>query len=564
MSKATKDKDKYDAIVIGSGITGGLAAKILCEGGLKTLVIERGRDVKHGDYPTAHDDPWDLPNHDQLTPDELRKNPLRSRAGNIKPSNQHWYMQDAEQEYVEEKPFMWVRGNQVGGRSLIWGRQVYRWSPDDFTANLRDGIGVDWPIRYDDVAPWYDYVEQYIGVSGKAEGIPQIPDGKFLPPMQMNCLEGHIAEKIKSHYQDRIMTIGRVANLTQTHNGREACKYRDRCDRGCPYGAYFSSLSTTLLDAADTHNLTLAADQIVTEIIYNPENQKAKGVRVLDKQTGEYHLYNAKLIFLNASTINSTWLLLNSKSARFPDGMGNDSGELGHNLMDHYIGGGASGDTDLFKDKYYAGRRPNGIYIPRFQNLKNDQSQKNYIRGFQYQGRASRSQWDRHIPEAAYGLNLKEQLLRPGKWQFGIMGLGETLPYHDNKMHLHPTKKDKYGLPQIVLDVHWRDNEMEMAKDMIAQAVEMLKVAGLQNVKPVTSNAIPASAVHEMGTARMGRDASTSVLNEWNQIHGVKNVFVTDGSCMTSSACQNPSLTYMALTARAAHYSIEQLKKGEL
>lgn len=560
MPKATS----YDAIVVGTGISGGWAAKELCKKGLKTLIIDRGKEAQHPDYPTANLDNWELPNNDELTLREKTENPSLARISGIKPSNVHWYMQDQEQPYIEEKPFLWVRGDQVGGRSITWGRQVYRWSEMDFTANLKDGIAVDWPIKYSDIAPWYDYVEQFIGVSGRKEGFPNVPDGVFLPPMEMNCIERHLKENLAQNRPEVPMTIGRVANLSQAHNGRQACQYRDRCDRGCPYGAYFCSLSSTLPAAANTKNLTLLADSIVTEVLFDEATQKATGVRVLDKKTKQYQSYQAKIIFLNAGAFNSTWILMNSKSRRFPNGMGNDSGELGHNVMDHYIGGGASAETDLFADQYYKGRRPNGIYIPRFQNLPGDSKKRDYIRGFQFQGRGSRAAWWRTIPEASYGLELKNQLIQAGKWRIGIMGLGETLPDHQNQIYLHEQKVDQYGLPILVMDVEWRENEKKMAQDMIEEAVDILTKGGLQNVKPVRSNAIPASAVHEMGTARMGRDPQTSVLNEWNQIHAVKNIFVTDGACMTSSACQNPSLTYMALTARAANYAVESLKKGDL
>ena len=560
----TYNPDSYDAIVIGTGVSGGWAAKELSEKGLKTLVIDRGREVKHPDYPTAILESWELPHNDKLTLNERLENPVLSRIGTLKPSNKLWYMEDREQEYEEKNPFLWVRGNQVGGRSIMWGRQVYRWNDFDFAANLKDGIAVDWPIRYKDLDPWYDYVEKYIGVSGSKSRLKQVPDGIFLPTMEMNCAEKYLSENITKTREDVEVMIGRVANLTKDHNGREACKFRDRCNRGCPFGAYFCSLSSTLPAAERTKNMTLISDTIVTEILYDDNKEKAKGVRVLDKKSGELREYYSKIVFLNASTISSASILLNSKSSRFPNGMGNDSGELGHNIMDHYIGGGASVKTDLFSDQIPSGKRPNGIYIPRFQNIASDTKQRNYTRGFQFQGSGSRESWWRIIPESTYGLDLKEELSNPGKWQIGIMGLGEMLPNHDNHIKLHDTEVDKYGLPKIVFDVKWGENELKMGKDMVKEAMQILTDGGFTNVKPVSSNAIPASAVHEMGSARMGHDPRTSVLNKWNQIHSVKNVFVTDGSCMTSSACQNPSLTYMALTARAVDYAVESLKKGEL
>jgi len=560
----TKKERTYDAIVVGTGISGGWAAKELSQKGLKILVLDRGRAVAHGDYPTANKDPWELPHYDNLTPKEAESYPKLRQMGSLKPSNQHWFMKWEEQPYEEDKPFLWVRGDQVGGRSVTWGRQVYRWNELDFRANLTDGIAIDWPIGYKDIAPWYDYVERYIGVSGKAENSLYAPDGIFLPPMEMNCLEQEISDRIKGSYNDRLMTIGRVANLTRDHNGRTSCQYRNRCVRGCPYGAYFCSLSSTLPAAQTTGRMTLKANTIVSEVIYDDHTQRATGVRVVDKETKESSVYYAQVIFLNASTFGSTSILLNSVSARFPDGMGNDSGELGHNVMDHRIGGGASLKTDRFKDKYFAGRRPNGIYIPRFQNLPDGRNNKDYIRGYQYQGRATRLNWWQSMPEAVFGLELKEALMKPGEWEFGMAGHGEMLPYHDNKIYLHPTKTDKYGVPMLVMDVEWKENETRMGKDMIKEAMEMLQRTGLGEVSPIQSNSIPASAVHEMGTARMGRDPKTSVLNKWNQVHAVKNVFVTDGSCMTSSSCQNPSLTYMALTARATNYAVDQLKKGDL
>ncbi|MEO0339943.1 MAG: GMC family oxidoreductase, partial [Bacteroidota bacterium] len=527
-------------------------------------VLDRGKPARHPEYPTAEKAPWELPNYNELDLAQLKQNPSIGRYADVKPSNFDWFMKDEEQPYVEQRPFLWIRGDQVGGRSITWGRHVYRWSDLDFEANLRDGIAIDWPIRYTDIAPWYDYVESYIGVSGEKLGLSQLPDGIFQPPMEMNCVEKHLADNIQKVREEVKVTIGRVANLTQPLNGRSACKFRNRCDRGCPYAAYFCSLSSTLPAAERAGNMTLKANKIVTEVLFDESTQKATGVRVLDKQTRQYEEYFSKIIFLNAGSFNSTWILMNSKSNRFPNGMGNDSGELGHNVMDHYIAGGASGDTDLFQDQYYKGRRPNGIYIPRFQNIPGDKKKRNYIRGFQMQGDGGRIGWNRNISEAVYGLDFKNTLLQPGKWNIKILGLGETLPYHDNRIYLHQDKVDKYGLPQLVMDVHWRENEQKMAEDMIAEAVDILEKGGIQNVRPERVETLPSLAVHEMGTARMGHDPKTSVLNKWNQIHAVKNVFVTDGACMTSAACQNPSLTYMALTVRAADFAVEALKKGDL
>ena len=557
----------YDAIVIGSGISGGWAAKELTEKGLKTLVLERGRMVKHGDYPTANLDDWELPNRDKMTLEELKEYPVQSRTGyTIKPSYLHWWPKDTEHPYTEIKPFDWIRAYHVGGRSLLWGRQSYRLSPMDFEANLKDGIAVDWPVRYNDIAPWYDYVEKYIGVSGQNEGLPQLPDGQFLPPMELNCIEKDVKAKIESRFPERKLTIGRTAHITSEggHNGRGTCLSRNRCMRGCPYGAYFSSNASTLPAAEATGNLTIRPHSIVTELIFDTETQKAKGVRILDGETKETKEYFAKVIFMCASTLGTAQILLNSTSERFPDGFGNDSGELGHNLMDHHFRLGANGRSEDFKDKYFKGRRPNGIYIPRFQNLDAKTKRSNYIRGFGYQGGGSREGWSRYIAEASYGKAFKDAINTPGDWTMGLMGFGECLPYHENRVTLNREKTDIFGLPTLNLDAEWKTNEYEMRKEMMSAAAEMLEAAGLKDVQTFDSGCNPGLGIHEMGTARMGRDPKTSVLNGWNQMHAVKNVFVTDGSFMTSAGCQNPSLSYMAFTARAANYAVDSLKKGNL
>ncbi|MBK9149928.1 MAG: GMC family oxidoreductase [Saprospiraceae bacterium] len=557
----------YDAIVIGSGISGGWAAKELTEKGLKTLVLERGRMVKHGDYPTANLDDWELPNRNRMTLEELKDYPVQSRTGyTINPAQIHWWPKDTEHPYTEIKPFDWIRAYHVGGRSLLWGRQSYRLSPMDFEANLKDGIAVDWPVRYEDIAPWYDYVEKFIGVSGQKEGLAQLPDGQFLPPMELNCLEKSVKAKMEAAFPGRKLTIGRTAHITSEggHNGRGTCMSRNRCMRGCPYGAYFSSNASTLPAAEATGNLTIRPFSIVTEIIFDNNTQKATGVRILDAETKESKEYFAKVIFMCASTLGTTQILLNSTSDRFPDGLGNDSGELGHNLMDHHFRLGASGRSEEFRDQYFKGRRPNGIYIPRFQNLDAKTKRPNYIRGFGYQGGAGREGWGRYIAEANYGKALKDAISTPGDWTMGLMGFGECLPYHENKVTLNRDKKDIFGLPTLNLDAEWKTNEYEMRKDMMSDAAEMLEAAGLKDVKTYDHGCNPGLGIHEMGTARMGRDPKTSVLNKWNQMHAVKNVFVTDGSFMTSAGCQNPSLTYMAFTARAANYAVEELKKGNL
>lgn len=559
---------QYDAIVVGSGISGGWAAKELCEAGLKTLVLERGRMVKHlEDYPTMHNDPWDLP-HNGRTPNEIaEKHYSKQKRWGFDENNRHFYNKDSEHDYDEVKPFDWIRGKQVGGRSLIWGRQSYRWSDLDFEANAKDGYGVDWPIRYKDIAPWYSHVEKFIGVSGEALNLPQLPDSEFLPPMELNCLEEHFKNSLSEKYDDRLITIGRVAHITKGTKegaGRSSCQHRNRCGRGCPFGAYFSSNSSTLPYAEATGNLTIRPDSIVSEVIYDPKTQKATGVRVIDALTKEVVEFKSKIVFLCASSMASTAILMQSKSDRFPNGMGNDSGELGHNIMDHQLGSGANGKFDGFEDRYYTGRRPNGFYIPRFRNLGNNSEKVDFLRGYGYQGGASRSDWTEAIAEFGYGKSMKDKILQPGQWRIGMGGFGEVLPYHENKMILNYDKLDQYGLPTITFDAEFKENEIKMKEDWKVQAAEMLEAAGCKDVTVFDSNAPIGRGIHEMGTARMGRDPKTSVLNKFNQVHKVPNVFVTDGACMTSAANQNPSLTYMALTARAANHAINELKKMNL
>lgn len=559
---------QYDAIVVGSGISGGWAAKELCEAGLKTLVLERGRMVKHlEDYPTMHNDPWDLP-HNGRTPNEIaEKHYSKQKRWGFDENNRHFYNKDSEHDYDEVKPFDWIRGKQVGGRSLIWGRQSYRWSDLDFEANAKDGYGVDWPIRYKDIAPWYSHVEKFIGVSGEALNLPQLPDSEFLPPMELNCLEEHFKNSLSEKYDDRLITIGRVAHITKGTKegaGRSSCQHRNRCGRGCPFGAYFSSNSSTLPYAEATGNLTIRPDSIVSEVIYDPKTQKATGVRVIDALTKEVVEFKSKIVFLCASSMASTAILMQSKSDRFPNGMGNDSGELGHNIMDHQLGSGANGKFDGFEDRYYTGRRPNGFYIPRFRNLGNNSEKVDFLRGYGYQGGASRSDWTEAIAEFGYGKSMKDKILQPGQWNIGMGGFGEVLPYHENKMILNYDKLDQYGLPTITFDAEFKENEIKMKEDWKVQAAEMLEAAGCKDVTVFDSNAPIGRGIHEMGTARMGRDPKTSVLNKFNQVHKVPNVFVTDGACMTSAANQNPSLTYMALTARAANHAINELKKMNL
>ena len=567
MNLLNSNFEQYDAIVVGTGVSGGWAAKELCENGLKTLVLERGRMVKHiEDYPTMHKDPWDMPNGGK-TPQKILKDYEKQSRWGIHETTRHFYNKDSDHDYDEIKPFDWIRGTQVGGRSLIWGRQTYRWSDLDFEANSKDGFGVDWPIRYRDIEPWYSYVEKYIGISGEALNLPQLPDSDFLPPMELNCVENHLKESIANSHNDRLLTIGRVAHITKGIKegaSRTACQYRNRCDRGCPFGAYFSSNSSTLPAAEATGNMTLRPNSIVAEVLYDAKTQKATGVRVIDSLTKESIEFSSKLVFLCASSMASTAILMQSKSSRFPNGMGNDSGELGHNIMDHQLGSGASGRYDGFKDQYYAGRRPNGFYIPRFRNLGNDNKKVDFLRGYGYQGGASRWGWNESVAELAYGKDFKKEVLKPGDWSIGMGGFGEVLPYHENKMFLNYEKLDQWGLPKIVFDAEFKENEIKMKEDWKVQAAEMLENAGFKDVNINDSNAPIGKGIHEMGTARMGKDPKTSVLNKHNQVHSVSNLFVTDGACMTSSANQNPSLTYMALTARAANHAISELKKRNI
>ena len=560
-------QNTFDAIVVGTGISGGWAAKELTEKGLKTLVLERGRDVRHVlDYPTMTKDPWQLPHAGKLSDEELKFYPVQSRTNWVNQANKHWWVKDTENPYTEVKPFDWIRGYHVGGRSLMWGKQTYRLSNLDFEANAKDSVGVDWPVRYADMAPWYDYVESFIGVSGRAEGLAHLPDGKFLPPMELNCVEEVFRDKVADKFKGRKITIGRVAHLTAAlpHDpNRGICQSRNLCDRGCPYGAYFSSNASTLPAATKTGNMTLRPHSIVHSVIYDETKGKAVGVKVLDSETKEEIDYFAKVIFLNASTLGSTFILLNSTSNRFPNGLGNGSDQLGRNLMDHQYRAGAEADVDGFEDKYYIGRRPNGIYIPRFRNVGDDK-RTDYIRGFGYQGSASRMGWSRGVQEMSIGEDLKNELATPGDWKIGITGFGECLPYSDNRVTLNKDKKDVYGLPTLNVDAEWKENEKVMRKDMKEAAAEMLEASGFKNVRMYDNPDNIGLGIHEMDTARMGKDPKTSVLNKWNQVHEASNVFVTDGAAMTSSACQNPSLTYMALTARAVDYAVGELKKGTL
>ena len=561
--------DSYDAIVVGTGISGGWAAKELCEKGLKTLVLERGPMVQHPvDYKTANMDKWDFKGGDKITQEIRKRQPKQSRTNYVNTeSTTHFFVDDNKHPYNEDKPFDWIRGYHVGGRSLLWGRQSYRMSDLDFEANAKDGIAVDWPIRYKDLASWYSYVEKYIGISGEKLGLPHLPDSEFLKPMELNCAEDELKNAVAKKFTDRLVTIGRVAHITEGTKpglGRNSCQYRNRCRRGCPFGAYFSSNSSTLPAAEATGNMTLRTNALVNEVIYDADSKKATGVRMIDAQTKEVFEFKAKVIFLCASTVASTSILMQSTSDRFPNGMGNDSGELGHNLMDHHFRLGATASVEGYEDKYYTGRRPTGIYIPRFRNIGGATNRKDFIRGYGYQGGASRGNWTQIVSEMAYGKGLKEAVMQPGGWQIGINGFGETLPYHDNKMYLDYDKKDEWGLPTVTFDADIKENEKIMRKDIMNQAAEMFDAAGFKNIQTFDKGYSMGLGIHEMGTARMGRDPRTSVLNKYNRLHAVSNVYVTDGSGMTSAGNTNPSLTYMALTARAVDHAVKELKKMNL
>ena len=555
---------EYDAIVVGSGISGGWAAKELSEKGLRVLLLERGRNVEHiKDYVNATKAPWQYPHRGGHTKSMEERYPVLKRDYPLNEKNLAYWVDDKESPYTEARRFDWYRGYQVGGRSLMWGRQSYRWSDLDFEGNAKDGIAVDWPIRYADLAPWYDHVERHAGISGSAEGLPQLPDGQFQPAMPLNCAEELIAGRLKTRFDGRRHLIpGRVANATKQLPGRNACQYRDACWLGCPYGGYFSTQSSTLPAAVATGRLTLKPFAIVTEVLYDKERQRAKGVRVLDAVTDQTTDYSAKVVFLCASTLNSAWLLMRSATDVWPGGLGSSSGELGHNLMDHHFRCGAEGTVEGMDDKYYFGRRPNGFYIPRYRNMFGDK--REYLRGFGYQGGAGRNGWTRAVAELGVGADFKDEMSTPGAWVIGATAFGEMLPNHENKVSLDGAKKDKWGLPVLKIDCATGENERLMRKDMIADMADMLEQTGVKKIKTSDNEYFPGMGIHEMGTARMGRDPKTSVLNSHNQVWDAKNVFVTDGSCMVSTACQNPSLTYMAMTARAADFAVQELTRRNL
>jgi len=558
---------KFDAIVVGSGISGGWAAKELTEKGLRTLVLEAGPPIVPARDYAEHVQTYSLPYRGYGNLRKLHdEQPIQSLTGPCNEWGSKFFVNDRENPYHNDpdKPFAWIRGRHVGGRSIMWGRQVYRWSDLDFEANAREGLGVDWPLRYADIAPWYSYVEKFIGVSGYAEGLAHLPDGEFLPPMQLNCAELHVQDAMATRWRrERVLTIGRCAILTRPHRGRAACHYCGPCERGCITHSYFSSIGSTLPAAAATGRLTLRPNTVVAQVMYDERTDRASGVRAVDAATMQTLEFRSRVIFLCASALESARILLNSTTARFPTGLANSSGELGRNVMDHPFGAGATGTLPGMEDRKTFGNRPNGIYVPRFRNVTDKHPQ--FVRGYGFQGGAARSDWRRGATTPGFGAQFKNALLNSlGPWRFGMGGWGECLPRHDNYVALHPTLKDKWGIPALHIQCTWGPNELAILKDIQVTAAEILEAAGAKDIETFNDELPPGLCIHEMGTARMGRDPKTSVLNGWNQSHDVPNLFVTDGACMTSSGNQNPSITYMALTARACDYAVEQLKRRDL
>ncbi|MDO6567764.1 GMC family oxidoreductase [Alteromonas sp. 1_MG-2023] len=558
--------NEYDAIVVGSGISGGWAAKELTEKGLKVLMLERGKNIEHiKDYKNAHKEAWDYPHRDLPTQAMKVDYPVLKRDYPLNESTKGMWANEVENPYVEDKRFDWYRGYHVGGRSLTWGRQSYRLNKADFEANGKEGVAVDWPIRYEDVAPWYDYVEKFAGISGNRDGLDVLPDGIYQPAMALNCVEKDVAARVQKAYSGvRHIIPGRTSNMTEPkpEHGRTNCQYRNKCWLGCPFGGYFSTQSSTLPAAVKTGNLTLRPFSIVKEILYDKDKKRATGVEIIDAETNETYVFKSKIVFVNASAFNSSWLLMNSATDVWDGGLGSSSGELGHNVMDHHFRVGASAQVEGYDDKYTYGRRPSGFYVPRFRNWGDDK--RDYLRGFGYQGGASRSGWRQDVAELGVGASLKEAMSEPGGWTIGMTAFGEMLPDHSNRIYLNKEVKDKWGLPVLAMDVEIKENELKMRKDMQQDAIDMFEAAGLKNVNGWDADYAPGMGIHEMGTARMGRDAKTSVLNGHNQVWDAPNVFVTDGACMTSASCVNPSLTYMALTARAASFAVEELKRRNL
>lgn len=558
----SRKKRTYDAIVIGSGASGGWAAKELCDKGLKTLVLERGRDVKHiKDYPTASKEPWQFEYRGTV--------PLEKRSGYSRPMREetiHWAIKDDEQPFIEEKPFRWFRGYHMGGKSLLWARQTQRWSDFDFEGPVRDGFAVDWPIRYKDLETWYSYIEKFAGIAGGKDGLPELPDSECGPGFEMSCIEQYFKESIQKNYPDRHLIQGRCAHITDTQpihreQGRGKCQNQNMCNRGCVIGGYFSSNSSTLPWALKTGNLTIRPHAVVHSIIYNEKKGRAEGVRIIDATTLEMMEFYADVIFVNASALNTNAILLNSTSSRFQNGLGNDSGVLGKYVAWHNYRGKASAQYDGFKDKMTDGRNPSNAYVPRFRNVK--KQEMDFLRGYAIGIGGGRGTYS---DTSMIGDQLRENLLNPklGNWHISSWMMGETVPTEQNHVRLHKELKDKYGIPQLIISCDWTENDDKMVADYVEQSKEMFEKAGFTNIKAEDTKAAPGSDIHEMGGVRMGRDPKTSVLNEWNQIHACKNVFVTDGACMTSTGTQNPTLTFMAITARAANYAIEKLKKKNL
>ena len=562
-----KQANTYDAIVIGSGISGGWAAKELTEKGLKTLVLERGRDVRHvTDYPTATKNPWEFPHRGRFSAESERENPVVNRCYAFDEATEHFFVKDDEHPYVQEKPYDWIRGYQVGGKSLIWARQTQRWSDFEFEAPARDGFAVDWPIRYKDLAPWYSHVEKFVGISGNRDGIDSLPDSEVLPPFELNCVEKHIQQKVRENYANRHVIIGRCAHLTKpneihTQQGRGQCQARHLCYRGCPYGGYFSSNSATLPWAEKTGNLTLRPHSVAHSIIYDEQKGKAVGVQVIDAQTKETTEYFANIIFVNAACLNTNLLLLNSTSGRFPNGLGNDNGLLGKYVAFHNYRGSLTATMDGYEDSYYYGRRPTTAFMPSFRNVRKQET--DFLRGYMVAFAAGRSGWQQGHGQG-FGTDWKETITKPGGWSVFMMMQGETVPKRENHVRLSKDKKDAWGIPQLVTSVDYDENDTKLMNDFIEQGSEMLHKSGCRDISPSDSGQSPGLDIHEMGGCRMGRDPKTSLLNEWNQLHACKNVFVTDGAAMTSTGNQNPSLTFMALTARAVDYAVKERRKGNV
>ncbi|WP_440904475.1 GMC oxidoreductase [Catenovulum sp. SX2] len=567
-----ESKEVFDVIIIGSGITGGWAAKEFCEKGFKTLMVERGRVVEHRkDYIAEGKGPWDFPNRtkvDNLLVEEQYK--IQKQCYAFHDGTKHFFGNDRDLPYNTKKgtEFSWIRANQLGGKSLLWHRQSYRLSDFDFAANKADGHGNDWPIRYKDLAPWYDYVEKFVGISGNYDNLPQLPNSQFLPPFEMNAPERAFRQKMANDFPDKPVIISRCAHLTEPQKihvelGRMKCMARNECQKGCSFGAYFSTQSATLPAAARTGNLHIAPNSVVESLIYDEATNRLKGVRVIDNDNLSQREYFGKLVFLCASTIGSTQILLNSKTNKFKNGLANSSGVLGKYLMDHNYNARTTADIDGFEDEYYIGRRPASLYVPNF-HYEPTRYHKNFIRGYALAGGAYREDWQSYGYSDGLGINFKEKLMHPGQWKIGLQAQGEMLANRDNQMTLHATKKDKWGMPQIQFDVSWSDNEKRMMENSVEVASKMFEKAGFKNIQGQATERPPGIAIHEVGTARMGRDAKDSVLNGYNQSHDIPNLFVTDGASFASSAVVNPSLTFMALTARAVDYAVKEVKNRRL